>query len=178
MSFPATDSLVLGGDRLPGVWHLQPGTKEYGWQEQKGIGLTGATLRLVGDPLADAVFMVSFFREIDWDAFQPFRAKYFKKPVVTQGTKANYAIAIQHPELHAYGIDAVVLHKVPYFTNDGKGRWFGQVHFKQYRAPKPALESPRAKLPSVSKKPPVAQTALEQENAKKLQQLLGARGSP
>jgi hypothetical protein len=176
MTFPSTDSLILGGDRLPGVWHLLPGAKEFGWQEQKGTGLTGATLRPIGDPLVTCEFLVQFFRESDWDDFQPFRAKYFRKPVVTQGTKSNYAIPIQHPELHANGIDAVVLVKVPFFTNTGKGNWVGHVHFKQYRKPIPALESPRAKLPSVTKKPPVAQTALEQEIAQKTSQLLGARG--
>lgn len=177
MTFPATDSLVLGDDRLPGVWHLLPGSKEYGWQEQKGMGLAGATLLMTGDPLVKCQFLVQFFREQDWDDFQPFRAKYFKKPVPSQqGSTKTYALKIQHPELHAVGVDAVVLLKVPWWTNTGKGNWVGTVEFSQYRAPVPIKESPRAKIPSVSKKPPVAQTAREQENAAKLQQLLGSRG--
>jgi len=177
MSFPATDSIILGGDRIPGVWHLLPGQKEFGWQEQAGTGLSGATLKLTGDPLVKFSFLVQFFNEADWDAFQPYRAKYFKKPVpAPAGSTKTFALAIQHPELHAVGVDAVVLRKIPWFTNTGKGNWVGNVEFSQYRAPIPVKESPRAKIPSVAKKPPVAQTALEQENAAKLKQLLGARG--
>jgi hypothetical protein len=175
MSFPATDSIVLAGDRLPGVWHLLPGYKEFGWQEQKGVGLTGATLRITGDPLVTCEFLVQFFKESDWDAFEPYRAKYFRKPVVQQGANVNYSLQIQHPELHANGIDAVVLLKVPFFTNTGKGNWVGHVHFKQYRPPKPALESPRATLTTVAKKPPVALTARQQRIQEKSAQLLGSK---
>jgi hypothetical protein len=174
--FPATDRIILGGDAIPGVWHLLPGQKEFGWQELAGVGISGATLKLTGDPLVKFSFLAQFFKSTDWDAFQPFRAKYFKKPVPTQGTNATYAIAIQHPELHAVGVDAVVLRKIPWFTNTGKGNWVGTVEFSQYRAPQPVPESPRAKIPSITKKPPVAQTALEQENARKAKELFGSRG--
>ena len=177
MSFPATDRIILGGDAIPGVWHLLPGAKEFGWQEQAGVGLSGATLLLTGDPLVKFSFLVQFFREADWDDFQPYRAKYFKKPApIPPGSTKSYAIAIQHPELHAVGIDAAVLRKVPWWVNTGKGNWVGTVDFSQYRAPIPVKESPRAKLPTVDKKPPVAQTARQIEIANKKALLLGARG--
>jgi hypothetical protein len=178
LGFPASDSIVLGGERIPGVWHLLPGLKEFGWQEQKGMGLSGATLRITGDPLVKCEFVVQFFRESDWVDFQSYRAKYFRKPAVSQGTKSTYSLAIQHPELHAVGVNAVVFGKVPWFTNTGKGLWVGQVHFIEYRLAQPALESPRAKIPSVTTKPPVAQTALEQENVGLAAELKAARDAP
>jgi hypothetical protein len=141
--FPAQDTIILGTDTMPGVWWLNPGAKEFGWQQQQGMWLTGATLLPTGDPLVECSFTVRFFNPADWAAFQPLRTKYLKKPVFNPATRATTALAIFHRELYALGVTAVVPKKTPFFTMVGKSLWLGQVDFIQYRPPKLAPEAPR-----------------------------------
>lgn len=163
MAFPGVNSIRLGGTLLPGQWILQPGAKEFLFQEQQGIGLSGATARFIGDKLARCTFLANFWSLADWDAFQPIRAKYLTEAVFKQGTSGTYAIGITHPELNFLKITSVTLAKTPWFVRTGPARWYGQVEFLQYRPPKPALESPDATIPAAAEPQPSAQDAYEQE---------------
>lgn len=164
-SFPGVETIVLAGERMWGQWQLQPGAKVYGWQEQQGFALSGATLRITGDPLVHATFLVRFFRPQDWQNFQSQRARLLKKPVFSVATKTNYAMGIQYPELNAVGVTSVVVGKNPWFCNTGKGLWVGQVEFIQYRPAIAAIESPRATIPSVAAPSPAAADQVEAEIA-------------
>lgn len=176
MPFPATDTIALGTDVMPGNWILQaPCEKEYGWQIQKGIGLSGATVRPIGDELVVARFLVRFFNSAEWDLFQPFRAKYLSKPTFSVIGGVGYAIGITHPELNKLGVNAVVPKKQPAFTNSGKGLWIGTVEFLQYRKPRPALESPNASIPALAESVVNAADALNQEQGLHTAQITGAR---
>jgi hypothetical protein len=174
--FPSVDTIILGGDRMPGQWILQPTSKEYGWQVQKGWALAGATVRPIGDELVSASFLVRFHTAADWAAFQPFRRRYLAKALFTAGGEATYAIGIVHPELNALGVTAVVPRKVPAFTNNGKGLWTGTVEFLQYRKAVPVPESPQAAIPAAAAPAPSAADALEQEQQAHQEEVQGARG--
>lgn len=176
MPFPGVNTITLAGKVLPGQWVLQPGASEFVFQEQQGIGLSGATLRVIGDKLAHCVFTAFFWKDSDWDLFQPIRKQYLTKAVYQQGTAGTYSIGIVHPELNFLGITAVALAKTPWFTRTPQGKWYGSVEFIQYRKPKPALESPDAAIPAAATPAPVAQDAYEQELALHEQQQLAARG--
>jgi len=175
MSFPGVNTIQLGGKTLPGQWILQPGGKPYSFQEQQGIGLSGATLRFLGDKLAHLVFLAIFWKQADWDAFQPIRKQYLSEAVFKQGTSGTYAIGIKHPELNFLKITSVALEETPWFTRTPQGRWFGQVKFVQYRKAKAALESPDASIPAAAEPTPSAQDAYEQELALHVAQGQGSR---
>jgi len=174
--FPAADTIKLGQDTMPGQWILMPGQREFGWQIQKGWGLSGATVRPIGDELAAPVFLVRFWTTADWNAFQPFRRKYLAKAVFSVSGNKTYAIGIVHPELNALGITAVVPRKVPWFTNTGKGLWVGNVELLQYRPAVIVAEQPLAAIPAAAAPTPSAQDSLEQEQLTHQAQIQGARG--
>jgi hypothetical protein len=178
MAFPGVNTISLGGSVLPGKWSLMPGGAEFIFQEQQGIGLDGASLRIIGAKLAYPSFVAEFWKVADWDAFQPLRKKFLTKAVYAQlGSQGTtYAIGIVHPELNFLGITSVVLAKAPWFVNVGKGRWVGQVDFKQYRPSKVAPESPDAAIPAAAEPAPSAQDAFEQEQLLHRSQTQGARG--
>lgn len=174
--FPFQDTIVLGVDMMPGVWWLLPGAKEFGWQQQKGTGLTGASLLPIGDPLVEASFLVKFFAPADWTKFQPFRIKYLTKPVFNPATRVAAAIGIKHRELNALGVTVVVPKKTPWFTNVGKSLWVGQVDFIQYRPPRLAKEAPRNVYAPETGAQPSAADVVDQANATNKAGIRGARG--
>lgn len=176
LTFPAVDTIKLGVDTMPGNWILLPTYKEFGWQQQKGWGLTGATVRPTGDELVVAPFLVRFWNPFEWSAFQNFRRKYLSKAVFSVAGNLTYAIGIVHPELNALGVESVVPRKVPAFTNNGKGLWSGTVEFLQYRKPQPVLETPNAAIPAAAAPQPSATDSLQQEQLSKQAQLGGSRG--
>jgi hypothetical protein len=83
LGFPAVDTIILGSDTMPGQWILLPGGKEFGFQEQQATGISGATIRPIGDPLVHAHFLVRFWNAQDWARFQPLRTRYLSKAAVT-----------------------------------------------------------------------------------------------
>jgi hypothetical protein len=155
---------------MPGQWILQAGAKIFGWQEQKGWFLTGASLRPTGDPLVSFSFLVKFWDVRDWNSFQQFRTKYLTRPVFT-GASVNYAIGIIHPELNFHGVTQVVPAETPFFTNNGKGLWTGTVKFLQYRKPVAALESPAAAIPGAAPPTPSANDARNAAKALRASQI-------
>ena len=176
MGFPAVDTIILGSNAMPGQWILQPGGKEFGWQIQQGWGLSGATVRPLGDLLPGPIFLVKFWNAMDWDLFQPFRDKYLSKAVFTVAGAKTYAIGIYHPELAAVGVTSVVPKKVPWFCNNGKGLWTGMVEFLQYRKPVIVAESPNASIPAAAAPTPSASDQLDAASKLHTAQLQGSRG--
>lgn len=174
--FPAQDTIILGVDRMPGVWWLLPGAKEFGWQIQQATGFTGASVIPIGDPLVECSFVVKFFRTADWDAFRPLREKYLKKPVYNTSTRATAAIGIKHKELNALGVTVVVPKKSPFFTQVGKNLWVGQVDFLQYRPPVLAKEAPRNAYAPETGAQPSAADVVDQATDTNDASITGARG--
>ena len=164
-SFPYANTITLGGVTAPGKWSLVRAPKLYGWQVQQAYGLTGAAVFPKGDPLVVAVFKVEIWDGvIDWPAFLAFDRLYLKKPVVAvAGALSGYAIGIEHPELNRLGVKSVVPLEVNPFIPDEHGLFISEVHFLQYRKPKPALSKPLASIPDTSPPAPTAQDAAQRE---------------
>ena len=112
-TFPAVNTITLAGQMMPGQWVLADATKVFGWQEQNGFGLSGAFAFPTGDELVHAKFTVSVWTSVDFSAFREVRKTLLKKPVFTVGgTLSSKALGIDHPELKAMGVTAVVVKSV------------------------------------------------------------------
>ncbi|HLK38682.1 MAG TPA: hypothetical protein VKU41_18090, partial [Polyangiaceae bacterium] len=99
---PAVDTITINGVQAPGQWVLQPGGKVYGWQQQKGYALSGATLNPTCDELIEAPFLVRLWDTafplggtdggLQYQKFCQFRAQFLKKAVFgIPGGLAAYA---------------------------------------------------------------------------------------
>jgi hypothetical protein len=147
------DTIQIGGVPAPGQWILQPTHREFGWQIQKGFGISGATIFPIGDELLVASFLIRL-----WDvhpasptnqypAFTLFASLYLKKATFSVGGGlTGFALGINHPELARLGAKSFVVRKSPSLTNNGRGTWTGVCEFVEYRKPKPALSKPAAAL--------------------------------
>lgn len=162
--FPAVDTITIAGVPAPGRWWLVKGPKKFGWDERKGYGTTGATLVPTGDPLVEVTFSIYLWDDAQYPLFVAFDAQFLKKPAFSApGGVATAAMGIDHPELKRLGVTSVVvLEKTP-LVNDGYGGWTGEVTFKQYRPPKPALSKPDATIPDNGTPRPTAQDNQERE---------------
>lgn len=171
-TFPAVNTITLAGQTMPGQWVLSDASKVFGWQEQKGFGLSGAFAFPTGDELVHAKFTVSIWTSVDFAAFREVRKSLLKKPVFTVGgTLTSKALGIDHPELKAMGVTAVVVKSVSAMVNDGTGLWTCSVEFLQWRKPVLALPKPSTVIPDAPPPQPTAQDAQDIE----IQQHLGER---
>lgn len=165
--FPAVNTIVLAGQSLPGKWTLLEAPKKYGWQIQKGFGLSGAFVLPTGDELIVPKFQGEFWNDADWALFKPIRAALLAKAAYTQGAsndkKNSRAMAIDHPELKAFGVTSVVVAEVTPIVDQGGGRWVMTVSFIQYRPPIAAPSRPNSIIPDAAAPNPTAQDAQDIE---------------
>ena len=163
--FPAPDSFTLGGDVCPGIARLVAADKKYGWQINKGWGLSGASVAVAGDELIVPQLEIEIWDEVtDWPAFRLFRRKHLSKALVqVPNGIAPKAQGILHPELTDLGVSAVVVLKITPMINDGLGSWTCKVDFLQYRLAKQAQGIPDAAIPAASQPTPTAKDQGERE---------------
>src|SRR4029077_9900215 len=65
-AFPAVNTITLAGQTMPGRWILTDATKVFGWQIQKGFGLSGAFAFPIGDELVVPKFTVVIWTSSDF----------------------------------------------------------------------------------------------------------------
>lgn len=175
--FPSVRTISIAGFVLPGKWTLVEAEKVFGWQIQQGYGLSGAFIFPKGDELVVAKFLGEFWASADFFQFRQLRSQLFKKPVFTVGgTISSAALGIDHPELKALGVTAVVVLKEHAAVHDGHGLWSVKVDFLQFRAPQPAPPIPKTKIPDVAAPQPTAQDNADLEIQKAQAQLTGLLG--
>lgn len=163
-AFPAVNTIILASQVMPGKWTLTAAPKKFGWQIQKGFGLSGAFVFPIGDELVVPKFTISIWKSADYAVFRQVRKVLLKKPVFTLGgTLTSKALGIDHPELKDLGVDAVVVGAVNPMINDGTGLWEGEVEFIQWRPPKLAPPRPSGKIPDVAQPSPTAKDAQDIE---------------
>lgn len=173
-AFPAVNTITLAGQTMPGRWLLLDAPKVFGWQIQKGFGLSGAFAFPTGDELIVAKFQVWIWKSVDFQAFREVRKLLLKKPVFSVGgLLSSKAMGIYHPELKDLGVEAVVVKSVTPMVNDEYGTWVGTVEFLQWRTPKLAPPKPAGTIPDIVKPAPSAQDAQDIE----LQQLRAERAA-
>jgi hypothetical protein len=180
--FPAQDYLLLGGDRSPGKVTLRGANSPRGWDIRKGYALSGATVVPSGDELADGIkALFEFWAASQISAWYAFAAKHLSKTVrLLPGSIQPRALGIYHPVLAAppISITEVVVKDVTGLEPDGYGGWSCEVHFLQYRKPKPALAAPAAAIPAVAAAAPTAQDAADLEMQRKLAQFQALAEGP
>lgn len=164
-SFPAVNSFGILGNLLPGKWTLVSATKKFGWQIQKGNALTYATVWPIGDELIEPEFKGEIWTQEDVRAFLVLRQTLLVKPAVTTTngqTGISSALNIDHPELKALGVDAVVLSDISPLIQSEGGMWECTIKFIQWKKPIPAIAKPKQVIPPVGPKlgPPTKATVV------------------
>lgn len=151
-AFPAVDTFGLAGGVLPGKWTLTDATKKFGWQIQQGYGLSGAVVFPKGDELIVAKFKGEFWAHADYLIFTQIRKRLLIKPAVLASGLLNVsALGINHPELRALGVTAVVVGEITPVTKiDETGLWGCTIDFLQYRAPRKAPPIPETIIPDTT----------------------------
>lgn len=163
-AFPAVNSITLANFPMPGKWSLLEAKKKFGWQIQKGYGLSGAVVFPTGDELVVAKFKAEFWSSSDFNIFKNIRKQLLQKPVFSVGgALLTAAMGIDHPELKALGVTSVVIGEVGAAIQEDGGLWVCHIDFLQYRAPLPAPPKPTTTIPDVAAPKPVAQDAQDLE---------------
>src|SRR2546430_1200113 len=94
-AFPQVNTITLAGQLMPGRWLLVSAPKVFGWQIQKGFGLSGAFAFPTGDELILAKFSVWIWKTRDYASFRETRKIFLKKPVFSVGgTLTSKALGI------------------------------------------------------------------------------------
>lgn len=132
------DFVILAGQRTPGIAEVQGFHSPRQWDERKGYGLSGATLRYRGIGLAKGKLIIRLTTEQDWADWHDF-APVVKRPPV--GERAH-ALDISHPLLEQLDIRAVVVEDVGQPTQDDRGTWTIVIELKEYRKPVVQLSTP------------------------------------
>jgi hypothetical protein len=133
------DFVVLGGRKTPGIATLEGFSSPRRWDERRGPGLTGATLRFMGVGLAKGTLRLLLTTEEDWDDWEAFAPVVQRPPI---GHRATH-LQIEHPQLELLGIRAVAVEDVSQPTPiDDTGLWEIEIALLEYRAPQPALSTP------------------------------------
>jgi hypothetical protein len=157
-AFPAVNTIMLAGQEMPGSWVLNDADKVFGWQVQKAFGLSGATVFPIGDEIVAPKFTVSLWTTAQMLVFREVRKVLLKKPVFSVGaTTTSKALGIDHPELKALGVTAVVVKRITPIINDGTGLWSCTVEFYQWRKPVLAPPKPSTAIPDAAPPQPTAQ---------------------
>jgi hypothetical protein len=123
------DTLVVGGQRSPGVVKLSGHDRKIGWDVKKGPGQSGAsTTRTSEDPVEfEAAFYLADAEEIA--AFRTWLA-YVRTTV--NGTTPK-ALDTYHPDLAENDIKSVVLASIGGVAHDGKGGETRKIRLLEYR---------------------------------------------
>ncbi len=154
--FPSVNSFTIAGFRLPGKWVLESAPKKYGWQIQQGYGLSGAIVFPKGDELIVARFKGQLWQDVQKTQFDDVRKRLLIKPTYIPGSKspgAVNALGIDHPELKALGVTAVVVGEITPLKDAGGGLWECTIDFIQYRPPLPAPAPPTQVIPDTTRNP-------------------------
>jgi len=113
------------------------------WDEQAGYGSDGASLKWTGDGLSEFTVTFQAWDETIFIAWDTFREIVKKSPPNVQPK----VLDIRHPTLEELDIHAVVVLDVSQWdVADDTGMWEKEVKLKVYRAPRPALASPKASI--------------------------------
>jgi hypothetical protein len=136
----AFDVWFLAGQKSPGLSEVAGASNPRGWDEQKGYGLSGATLVYTGDGLAQFSIKVFLWEDDHFEEWETFKILLKKAPI---GTRPK-ALDIYHPILEDLEISSVVVEDRTQLTEvpGEAGMFFVEVKFKQYRAPQPAVGKP------------------------------------
>lgn len=172
-AFPAVNTFSLIGITMPGKWTLVSASRKFGWQIQKGYGISGAQVFPTGDELVVAKFKGELWANVDIAVFKEIRKQLFVKPCIAAGGGiVTSAMAISHPELKAMSCSQVVVLEVGALIQEANGLWVQTIDFLEFRPPIKAPKKPTVIIPDVVKPPPVAKEDYEIENERLTSEIL------
>lgn len=143
-----SESMLLAGIRMPGQWLLTKGPREFGWEERKGWGMTGATLIPTGDPLLHAEFDIKIWNNLDAYAYRQLLKTVLKKPAYAVIQSSSYTgLGIVQQQLNDVNVSSVVIGTVtplynPLVSSGGRGPWTAKCGLIEYRKVIPAIATP------------------------------------
>jgi hypothetical protein len=133
------DVFVLAGAAAPGLAEVTGAGTPRGWDERKGLGLSGATLAQVGDGLPKFTVYV-YLWEADhfrlWDAW---------KPRIARGARGSRytPMDVFHPDVQELGIARAVVLDWKQRENVGEqGLYRYPIEMQEWRKPLPVYNVP------------------------------------
>lgn len=128
------DSIVLEGQRSPGICEVSTASKPRKWDIRDGNGQSGATLAFKGVGLAKFKVRIRLTTPEDFDAWDAW------KPLVLQDPEGKDPKGkdIYHPDLDELGITSAVVEEPSQREQSDTGEHSYTIAFIQYRQPKPA----------------------------------------
>jgi hypothetical protein len=132
------DSIVLAGQKSPGIAEVIGAGSPRKFDVRKGYGLSGGFVIFRGNELAEFVVKIRLYTVEDWVAWHLWRPLVDKPPI---GERAR-ALDIQHPQLEDLKIRSVVVKDVDQGEQTDDGEWTFTIKFLEYRSPKLALAKP------------------------------------
>lgn len=134
----ACDTILLAGQRSPGVARVRPLSSPRKWDEKDGQGTSGASLVYQGDKLVHFEVAIELWEPEHFVAWDAFRLLLRKAP---EGVKPT-ALDLSHPFVDEHEVSAVVVEDLvgPEITDQGLTTWV--VKFVQFRKPTPAQGKP------------------------------------
>ena len=163
----AFDTIVIGGEYMPGLAKVGKPKRSFKWDKKEGPGTQGDSLTYRGSRLVDFVIDLTFWEseQIDeWDA---------KQPGLEPDPRSVRALDVVHPVLERLKVRAIVVAEIGGLEDRGAGEWGVQIGINEYKAPPKvnASGSPNGSKSSSGKGGNAAPTALsaqEQEIARLL----------
>jgi hypothetical protein len=137
------DYIRLAGLKSPGLAEIDGADAPRAWDVRVGMGLSGAWVVFKGNRLSKFKVRFKLYTSEDWTLWNAWRALVQKPP---SGVRPK-ALAIQHPQLDALDIKAVVVENCDAGRQTDNGEWTFTVDFLEWRAPTPALAKPDASKP-------------------------------
>lgn len=152
------DHILLAEQRSPGIADVLGANSAREFTQRRGYGLSGATLRFRGTPLADFVVKLRLYTQQDWDGWHDWRslvarptAEAYRPPNTSDLKPQDLPPALRrlrappmdiwHPILEDLEIRSAVVTDVLQPLQTADGEWTIEIRFLEYRAPLPALES-------------------------------------
>lgn len=157
-ALPLPHYFLLGDQRSPGISRVRGGGIPREFQEQKGSGTDGNSLRYSGAPLQEFEVEIELTTGEHFEEWKTFRPLLDKPKPGTQPAAYDF----HHPLTDDVGITKVVVVDRSMLEEPEPGRWVTKVKFKSYRKPKPVVSKPSS-IESAKDDAPKAETALERE---------------
>lgn len=136
------DFIILGGRRSPGLAEIQGAATPRNFDQRRGHGVSGATLRFRGTALADFKVLIRLLTDqhwTDWHAWKDVVARPGGESADARRLRAP-ALDIEHPMLEDLGIRSVVVKDVLQPVQTADGEWTIEIRFLEYRPPVRTLE--------------------------------------
>lgn len=133
------DVVLLANRQAPGLAEVVGASTPRGWDERKGLGLSGSTLAQVGDPLPDFTINVYLWESAHFAAWDSW------KMLVERGARGSRYTPqdIYYPDLDEMGITrCVILDWKQREKVDERGLYKYAIPCKEWRKPLPVYNVP------------------------------------